>query len=200
MLLDFADHTYNAIPTNNLAFITNWLNTCSYFHTVLRIPKNVYFDRYMIRPRVKSYGEISKRTLSPGKIRIKCIRIFPLMCARTVCPFSSSTLNIALGNGSKTTPSTSMTSSLAIIRQSTGFLLYRTALKCCNNNNLQETTPFRAIRANLDSKIFQKTPALTSKITLISTFHDVVAQLLIHRFRRSRAINFLIKSLFLIKL
>src|SRR3989337_2311110 len=35
------------------------------------------------------------------------------MCARTLCPFSSSTRNWVLGNASVTVPSTSMTSSLA---------------------------------------------------------------------------------------
>ncbi len=30
----------------------------------------VYLKRYVIRPRVKSYGDISTVTLSPGKIRM----------------------------------------------------------------------------------------------------------------------------------
>src|SRR5437868_3235643 len=36
-----------------------------------------YFARYVIRPRVRSYGDSSTLTLSPGRIRMKCIRIFP---------------------------------------------------------------------------------------------------------------------------
>src|SRR3954453_18282773 len=46
------------------------------------------------------------------------IRILPEICARTVCPFSSSTRNIALGRGSTTVPSTSITSSLATLQVS----------------------------------------------------------------------------------
>src|SRR5437773_11199329 len=63
-----------------------------------------------MRPLLRSYGESSTSTLSPGTTRMKFIRIFPEMCARTSCPFWSSTLNIALGRASDTVPSTSMTS------------------------------------------------------------------------------------------
>ncbi len=42
-----------------------------------------------------------------GRILMYCWRILPLMCASTRCPFSNSTRNIALGNGSTTRPSTS---------------------------------------------------------------------------------------------
>src|SRR6202162_3602717 len=66
----------------------------------------------MIRPRVRSYGDSSTRTLSPGRIRMKFFRILPETCARTWCLFSSSTLNIALGRGSMTTAITSIASSL----------------------------------------------------------------------------------------
>src|SRR5438477_1529132 len=41
---------------------------------------------------------------------MKFIRIFPEICARTACPFWSSTLNMALGRASETVPSTSITS------------------------------------------------------------------------------------------
>ena len=44
---------------------------------------------------------------------MKCIRILPEMCASTLCPFSSSTRNIALGSGSTTVPSTWIPSSFA---------------------------------------------------------------------------------------
>src|SRR5690348_12659213 len=72
-----------------------------------------YFRRYVIRPRVRSYGDSSTRTRSPGRIRMKFIRSLPLMWARTRWPFSSSTANIVLGNGSMTVPSTSIASRLA---------------------------------------------------------------------------------------
>src|SRR5262249_41953405 len=68
----------------------------------------------MIRPRVRSYGDSSTRTLSPGRMRMKFLRILPEMWARTWCLFSSSTLNIALGSGSTTVAMTSMASSLGI--------------------------------------------------------------------------------------
>src|SRR5207245_1203784 len=45
---------------------------------------------------------------------MKFIRIFPLTCASTLWPFSSSTRNIAFGSGSTTVPSTSIASSLVI--------------------------------------------------------------------------------------
>src|SRR5690242_15906274 len=64
-----------------------------------------------MRPRVKSYGESSTATLSPAKIRIKFLRILPETCASTWCLFSSSTRNMALGNGSMTVAITSMASS-----------------------------------------------------------------------------------------
>jgi len=40
---------------------------------------------------VMSYGVISTWTLSPGRMRMRCMRIFPELCARTVYPFSNST-------------------------------------------------------------------------------------------------------------
>src|SRR5215471_522832 len=71
-----------------------------------------YLYRYTMRPRVKSYGESSTATLSPARIRMKFLRILPETCARTWCLFSSSTRNIAFGNGSITVAMTSMASSL----------------------------------------------------------------------------------------
>src|SRR5678815_4770863 len=68
-----------------------------------------------MRPRVRSYGDSSTVTLSPGRILMKFIRILPEMCARTRCPFSSSTRNIAFGSGSMTVPSTCTPSSFAIL-------------------------------------------------------------------------------------
>src|SRR6266478_3128427 len=67
-----------------------------------------------MRPRVKSYGESSTATLSPARIRIKFLRILPETCASTRCLFSSSTRNMAFGNGSITVAITSMASSLEL--------------------------------------------------------------------------------------
>src|SRR5205823_4257832 len=74
-----------------------------------------YLNRYVIRPRVRSYGESSTLTRSPGRIRMKFIRILPLTCASTRWPLSSSTRNIAFGSGSTTVPSTSIASSFGIL-------------------------------------------------------------------------------------
>lgn len=65
-----------------------------------------YLYRYVIRPLDRSYGLNSTATLSPGKILMKFVRIFPEMYASTSCPFSSSTRNIAFGSGSMIVPVT----------------------------------------------------------------------------------------------
>ena len=59
----------------------------------------------MIRALLTSYDDISTSTLSPGTMRMKFFRIFPLMCASTFCPFGRLTRNIVLGRTSVTTPS-----------------------------------------------------------------------------------------------
>lgn len=41
-----------------------------------------YLSLQIILPFVRSYGDISMVTLSPGRIRMKFIRSFPLMVAR----------------------------------------------------------------------------------------------------------------------
>src|SRR6478609_7414175 len=66
-----------------------------------------------MRPRVRSYGDNSTRTRSPGRMRMKFMRNLPLMWASTRWPFSSSTANMVLGSGSMTVPSTSIASRLA---------------------------------------------------------------------------------------
>lgn len=73
--------------------------------------------RKTMRPLVKSYGDISTVTRSPGKILIKFILILPETCAKTVCPLANSTLNCVLGKASLTVASSQMGSSFAI-RQS----------------------------------------------------------------------------------
>src|SRR5580704_5181292 len=67
-----------------------------------------------MRPRVRSYGESSTATRSPGRMRMKFLRIFPEMWASTWCLFSSSTRNIAFGSGSTTVAITSMASSFPL--------------------------------------------------------------------------------------
>ena len=73
-----AQDTYGSLASNDLAFNANLLYRGSDFHRfVLR-----YFLRYVILPRVRSYGDNSTVTLSPGSILMKCILIFPEMWAR----------------------------------------------------------------------------------------------------------------------
>src|ERR1035437_6088291 len=85
-----------------------------------------------MRPRDMSYGVISTWTLSPGRMRMRCMRIFPELCARTVYPFSNSTRNMAFGNGSTTVPSTVNASSFGLLR----FFLLVTALRDVMEQNL----------------------------------------------------------------
>src|SRR5437588_11609363 len=67
-----------------------------------------------MRPRVRSYGDNTTLTLSPGTMRTKFIRMRPERVARTSCFSSISTLNMALGRASITLPSTSISSFFAI--------------------------------------------------------------------------------------
>jgi hypothetical protein len=71
----------------------------------------------MIRAFVRSYGESSTETLSPGTIRMKCLRILPEICARTLrCP-GRSTRNIVPGKTCVTVPSVMICSSFANARR-----------------------------------------------------------------------------------
>src|SRR6266436_2360460 len=89
---------------------------------------STYLYLYVIRPRFKSYGDNSTKTRSPGRIRIKCLRILPEMCASTWCWLSSSsTRNIAFGSVSRTLAMTSIASSFAIQTQERYFLGWQTA-------------------------------------------------------------------------
>src|SRR5262245_45622189 len=130
-----ADHACDALPLDDLAVLAAHLDRRSDLHRLasrlaasprlrLRLLKRVaaristmsslYLNRYVIRPRVRSYGDSSTFTRSPGRMRMKFMRIFPLTCASTRWPLSSSTRNIAFGSGSTTVPSTSIASSLAM--------------------------------------------------------------------------------------
>src|SRR5439155_14954893 len=119
-----ADDADDPIPPHDLAVLAARLDARSDFHDLNMgghatggppKPPFFYLNRYVIRPRVRSYGDSSTFTRSPGRMRMKFMRIFPLTCASTLCPFSSSTRNIALGSGSTTVPSTSIASSLGVI-------------------------------------------------------------------------------------
>src|SRR5262245_40599719 len=103
-----ADHPNHALATHDLAVLADLLHGRTDLHG-----SAPHLYRYTIRPRLRSYGESSTVTLSPGRILMKCIRILPEMWASTLWPFSSSTRNIAFGSGSTTVPSTWMPSSFA---------------------------------------------------------------------------------------
>jgi hypothetical protein len=66
----------------------------------------------MIRALVRSYGESSTSTLSPGTMRIKCFRIFPEMWASTLRFPGNSTRNMVPGKTCVTVPSVMICSSL----------------------------------------------------------------------------------------
>src|SRR5215208_8055079 len=73
-----------------------------------------YFSRKIIRAFVRSYGESSTETLSPGTMRMKCLRILPEICARTLRWPGRSTRNIVPGKTCVTVPSVMICSSFAI--------------------------------------------------------------------------------------
>src|SRR5687768_16590286 len=103
-----ADDPRHALSLDHLAMLAPCLHRGSDFHRLS------YLNRYVMRPRVRSYGDSSTFTRSPGRIRMKFIRILPLTWASTRWPLSSSTRNIAFGSGSTTVPSTSIASSLGM--------------------------------------------------------------------------------------
>src|SRR5262249_37739939 len=76
-----------------------------------------YCSRKMIRAFVRSYGESSTETLSPGTIRMKWLRILTEMCARTLRWPGRSTRNIVPGKTWVTVPSVMICSSFAIARR-----------------------------------------------------------------------------------
>jgi len=76
-----------------------------------------YCSRKIIRAFVRSYGESSTETLSPGTILMKCLRILPEMCARTLRWPGRSTRNIVPGKTCVTVPSVMICSSFAIARR-----------------------------------------------------------------------------------
>src|SRR5919197_3094577 len=66
-----------------------------------------------MRARLRSYGDTSTRTRSPGRMRMRKRRILPATCPSTSWPLSSCTRNIAFGSASTTSPSNSTFSSFA---------------------------------------------------------------------------------------
>src|SRR3989338_11239587 len=78
-----ADDANHALALDDLAVLAAHLDRGSDFHPVS------YLNRYVIRPRVRSYGDSSTFTRSPGRIRMKFMRILPETCASTRGPFSS---------------------------------------------------------------------------------------------------------------
>src|SRR5438094_1792374 len=73
-----------------------------------------YCSRKMMRALVRSYGESSTETLSPGTIRIKCLRILPEIWASTFRWPARSTRNIVPGKTWVTVPSITICSSFGI--------------------------------------------------------------------------------------
>src|SRR5271163_353669 len=114
-----------------------------------------------MRPRVRSYGESSTATLSPERMRIKFLRILPETCARTWCLFSSSTRNMAFGNGSSTVAITSIASSLVLPESPSffSFFSYRFAISSCSTSTASQNSrsalprrPGHLLRARQDPR------------------------------------------------
>src|SRR5262245_7637477 len=96
------------------------------------------------------------------------------MWASTLCPFSSSTRNMALGRGSTTVPSTSMTSSLATLQiASTSENPTRAQLKHAWRRARSEYTGRSATlsRSRAQARL---TTALTASSLLVSWSADVL--------------------------
>src|SRR5206468_5275553 len=101
-----------------------------------------YCSRKMIRAFVRSYGESSTETLSPGTIRMKCLRILPEICARTLRWPGRSTRNIVPGKTCVTVPSVIICSSFAIARR-----IYQPAHVAQDHGIRDASTPARESHA-----------------------------------------------------
>jgi hypothetical protein len=67
----FVDDVQFAFATNDFAIDAALLDGGSYFHNLFLCAFGLnYLYRKLIRPRVKSYGDNSTPTLSPGRIRM----------------------------------------------------------------------------------------------------------------------------------
>ena len=103
-----------------------------------------YCSRKMIRAFVRSYGESSTETLSPGTIRMKCLRILPEICARTLRWPGRSTRNIVPGKTCVTVPSVMICSSFAIARRIYRASARRSRLAPSRSGSLQSAVLRRA--------------------------------------------------------
>ena len=68
MLGILTEHPNDTFTPDDLAFVTHPLDGRSDFHDILFLRGYFYFARYVILPRVRSYGDNSTVTLSPGRI------------------------------------------------------------------------------------------------------------------------------------
>ena len=59
--------------------VTEKITLCLWHFHTCQVPVKDYLSLQMILPFVRSYGESSMVTLSPGKILMKFMRSFPLM-------------------------------------------------------------------------------------------------------------------------
>ena len=68
----FTDNHYFSFALDYFALFANFLYRRSDFHLNALLEKLAlaYFDRHVILPLVRSYGETSTVTLSPGRIRM----------------------------------------------------------------------------------------------------------------------------------
>src|SRR5947207_6376414 len=73
-----ANHANDALATHDLAVLADLLPGRANLHVGSpSATARAYLYRYTIRPRDRSYGDISTVTLSPGRSLMKCIRILP---------------------------------------------------------------------------------------------------------------------------
>jgi hypothetical protein len=106
MLRIGADHPHHAFAVNDLAFIAHHFYGSSYFHnSTFRQQRHHFVNSSIILPRVRSCGESSTRTRSPGRTLKKFTVAAPAACATTTSSFASFSRYAALGNNSTTTAS-----------------------------------------------------------------------------------------------
>ena len=63
-----ANNPDHAFSLYDLALVTDFFYRRTYFHDLYLLCALSYFARYVILPRLRSYGENCTVTLSPGKI------------------------------------------------------------------------------------------------------------------------------------
>lgn len=128
MLRILTNHTNYPLSADNCTVITHFLNRWTNFHKEKKIVnirnsfigQEAYFLRKTIRPRERSYGVSSTRTVSPSIRLMKFFRIFPDIYARIIIPpppksSGSLTSKIAPGRVFIIVPSTSILSSFCFL-------------------------------------------------------------------------------------